>query len=231
MMIAEVLTKKVNNPAAGFIANYVVIILGYSALTFLLFRMPIVSRLALSVVNNALMIPIILIFFIGLAISIVIFITTIKESKVVSALVADQQLVSGIKATLPLGKEMDNSLFIRHFRKFSTAENLDWSEEAKASLEGYLEEIVFKAPRQVDFFAEILPLFGLLGTALGLAQACIGKDSNAAMFVGVANAIGTTVFALYGKLIISSLNETVISERRSLLKTVLVIFRIANRRE
>lgn len=213
-----------------FVATYLMVLTAFFGLTFLLFKMPIVSHLALTASRNTLMIPIVLIFLICLVMSLVTFANTLKESSVVEDLVENQSKVDLLKTDLPTEKAYVDSLFINHFRKFSTAENNHWSEEAKSSLESYMEEMIFRGPNWIKFLENMLPILGLVGTALGLAETCIDKAASASMFAGIANAIGTTVFALYGKLTISSLNQTVISERNSLLKTALVIFRITEKR-
>jgi biopolymer transport protein ExbB/TolQ len=189
----------------------------------------IIEHLFLMTIGNPLMIPIVMITVIGIVMSISTFIVTVKEARVVEKMVANQDEINLSATKLPVKDIFNGSLFVKHFRKFSTSEKQHWSDEVKANLEGYLEEMIFKGPKLLTFFETILPILGLLGTAMGLASATLSKSSNASMFVGVGNAIGTTVFALLGKLCISTLNRLVISERNSLLKTVLVIFRIAQK--
>ena len=133
------------------------------------------------------------------------------------------------KSQLPECDTFAKSLFVNHFRKFATAETNHWSDEAKTSLEGYLEDMIFKGPRAVESYYNKLPILGLLGTTLGIADATLAKAAGASMFVGVGNAIGTTAIALYCLLFLSTLNQIVFAERSSLLKTVLVIFRIAQK--
>ena len=211
--------------AVKYMATFVVL----GILTYFLSQMSIVVHLATITLTNMLMIPIGSIFSVGLIVLMLIFISTTREARLVEKMVANKEQIDFTKAQLPDCGKFTKSTFVSHFRKFSSAEHNHWSDEAKSSLEGYLEDMIFRGPRAIEFFENLLPILGLIGTALGIAEATLSKASGASMFVGIGNAIGTTVIALFCKLFLSTLNQLVFAERRSLLKTVLVIFRIAQK--
>lgn len=211
--------------ATKFVAMFVVL----GILTYFLSQMGIVMHLAVMTAKNMLMIPIASIFGSGIIVLMMIFWMTTREARLVEKMVSNKEQIDFTKAQLPDCDNFAKSLFVGHFRKFSSAEHNHWSDEAKSSLEGYLEDMIFRGPRAIEFFENLLPILGLIGTALGIAEATLSKASGASMFVGVGNAIGTTVIALYCKLFLSTLNQMVFAERRTLLKTTLVIFRIAQK--
>lgn len=196
-------------------------------LDYLLLQMPIMKHLISVTKTNPLLIPIVGIAVAGVVGSILVAINTFKEARIVEILVANQGSVDFLKSKLPAGEKFKNSLFVKHFRKFSTSERNHWPDEAKGNLESYLENMIMKSIDLLSSTQIVLPLLGLLGTALGISEATLGKGNNAAMFVGVGNAIGTTAIAVVGNLNIFALNYILKSERDSLLETVLVIFRIA----
>lgn len=222
--------RKEVSQSAIFTMKYWTILMVLFCSSFLLGKMAIVQHLAFIALKNWLMFPIVLLSIIGIIGSILLSINTSREAKLVEKMVVDQDGIDFSRVEIPAKKYFAKSLFVKHFRKFATSEHSDWSDEVKSSLEGYLEERTFQGTKILGNLEDLLPLLGLLGTALGLAEATLSKAGGVSMFAGVGNAIGTTVFAIWARVVISTLTQAIISEKNIQLKTVLVLFRIAENR-
>ena len=86
--------------------------------------------------------------------------------------------------------------------------------------------MVFRGPNWVELIQTMLPLFGMLGTVIGIFQTFDARGTEEPIRLGFATAIGTTAAGLFGKIVLIPLSRAVIFERKALLKTVLVIFNV-----
>ncbi len=217
-------TERQKKPICSYFMIVFLLLFVLMAAAFAFFlNLDIARLLIFSTEQNPLMWVIYTLIGIGIIIALVAFWQTLKEQAVIAALIAYRNEIDKEKGRLPLAEFRQRSVLVDHFQRFYTAKKSQLSERSKINLEKYLAEIFLGVTFKLEFIQEILLLLGLLGTAYGLAGACLNKADASSMFGNIAIAIGTTVVAICGKLIISTLNHLLLSERRLQLKSFLVI--------
>ncbi len=193
-------------------------------LTFFLAKMPIVQKMDFS---NPLMIAISAIIAIGIISSIATLFSTKSEAILIERMIAYTNDTSLQRGELPLSKKFFDSILVQHFQKLSLANQRNWSDEVKNGLDNYFEEVFLRSTNAVKYLDYILAALGLIGTLVGFKLACHEKSSSvASMLAGADLAMDTTILALYGGLVILTLNTVVEEERKILLKTFIVILRL-----
>lgn len=201
-------------------ASIYVLVLVASLVAFFFLRGAFSEQFLESISKNVIIWIILGFVVIGLTMSLVMFVNTAKELKLLETLIS-QEGNNILKGEMP--EKISGSMIIGHLHKFHTAEIFDWAKGSKDNLSKYLEEVLFYWPNWLDHIETWLPALGLLGTVFGMIEALLEKASGGSMYAGVANAIGTTALALCGSFVLSFLNKTVVSERKLQLKTILVV--------
>ncbi len=202
-----------------FVSIYVLILIA-SVVAFFFLKGAFSEQFLESTSKNVMVWIILGFIVIGLTMSLVMFVNTAKELKLLETLLSqeDDNILQG-----KISEKISRSMIVGHLRKFHTADVFGWAKGSKDNLSKYLEEVLFYWPNWLDHIETWLPALGLLGTVFGMIEALLEKSSGGSMYAGVANAIGTTALALCGSFILSFLTKTVVSERKLQLKTILVI--------
>ncbi len=180
------------------------------------------QKFIMEIASNPLIWIIMGFFGLGLAMSLTMFFNTIKESETLEA-ITSQEADKILEGKMPKNSD---SMIMRHLNKFHTAEIFNWTRESRSELNEYLKEVMFYWPNWLGFIGRYLPALGMLGTVLGMIEAMLDKASGGDMYAGVANAIGTTVIGLIGSIILSTLNQLIISERKMQTKSIAVLLKM-----
>ena len=203
-------------------AGLYIVVLAISIMALFFSRNEFSQKFILEIAGNPLVWVIAGFFGTGLLMSLAMFINTAKELKLLNAISqGDGKILEG-----EISKKTSDSIIIKLLRKFYTANKFDWPEKARNNLEDYLEEVLFYWTNWLGFIGKYLPALGMLGTVCGMIAALLDKAAGGDMYSGVANAIGTTALGLIGSLILSTLNQVVVSERKMQLKTLIVLLQM-----
>jgi flagellar motor component MotA len=177
-------------------------------------------EMSTSLITNWLVLIIIGAIFLGILVTIQMFLNSWKESKILEKIISEnsQDIIEGrVKPWI------HQSLILKHLQKISTAQTFHWNKATENALKEYLEDVLFFWTKKIDFLASSLPGLGMLGTVMGMSEALFSKSQGKDMYWGIAVALGTTILGLIGNLVVSSLNEIIKSEREAQLKTISVI--------
>lgn len=215
----------------AFILSYMAVCLAYGALVFFLWKDEMFQRLMMETLERTLFWAIAVPFGMGLLISFVLFINTVREAGVVESLVRSSEKINLKEGNLPLKERYGKSMIVKHVQRFALIYSQGWSSGAEEGLLNYLETVVFKSTNKIKIINCLLPSLGLLGTVLGIYEVCVSQAAETSLQAGLAHAIGTTALGVLGMVILMALNELVILERTELIDAALVVIGRAEEKE
>jgi len=197
-------------------------------LTMVLFKMPIVRSMDFA---DGFMMAISALIIVGIGVSFLTYLNTVRVAELIEELLSDDSSISFLRGELTVSEKFTDSIFVRHFQRVFSAKKFNWTGEAIAVLDQYLGEEFLYWPNWIYQLDRVVALMGFLGTILGTKMTFHGDITNILdTRLGLNLALDTTALALYGGLVILSLNHAVISERKLLLKVIVLIYATEERK-